>query len=103
MLWHRVRGKLQIFAVVDSHVMIHGPLHGNTILNVDTQGEWRWIGQDLRRDVGWERDHIVHVEYAASAGAAAAADMLMGGAGARGLGGCDAVGVFGVGVTFALA
>ena len=76
MLWHRVRGKLQIFAVVDSHVMIHGPLHGNTIINVDTQGEWRWIGQDLRRDVGWDRDHIVHVEYATRAGAAAVAETV---------------------------
>ena len=76
MLWHRVRGKLQIFAVVDSHVMIHGPLHGNTIINVDTQGEWRWIGQDLRRDVGWDRDHIVHVEYATLTGAAAVAETV---------------------------
>ncbi|NBW85390.1 MAG: DUF1549 domain-containing protein [Planctomycetia bacterium] len=75
-LWHRVRGKLQIFAVVDSHVMIHGPLHGGNIITSDTQDEWRWIRQDLRRDIAWDRDHVVHVEYAALAGVAAVAETV---------------------------
>ena len=75
-IWHRVRGKLQIFAVVDSHVMIHGPLHGPNIMTVDTQGEWRWIQQDLRRDIPWDRDHIVHVEYATLDGEAAVAETV---------------------------
>ncbi len=66
-LWHRVWGKLQIFAVVDSHVLLSGgPLHGRTLKTVDTKGQWQWIKQDLRKDINdWPTGHVVHVEYAA--------------------------------------
>jgi hypothetical protein len=76
-LWHRVRGNLQIFTTVDGHVMIHGPLHGGTVMKVDTKGEWKWIRQDLHRDLKWgETSHVVHVEYAAIAGAAEVAEVV---------------------------
>ena len=66
-LWHRVRGNLQVFAVVDSHVLLQGgPLHGPNLMTVDTRGDWKWIRQDLRRDIkDWDGGHVVHVEYAA--------------------------------------
>ncbi|MFM8578371.1 MAG: PSD1 and planctomycete cytochrome C domain-containing protein [Planctomycetaceae bacterium] len=68
-IWHRVRGHLQIVVVVDSHVLLSGgPLHGNTLVTVDTKGEWKWIRQDLRSDKRWEDGHVVHVEYAAVGG-----------------------------------
>ncbi len=76
-LWHRVRGNLQIFTTVDSHVMVHGPLYGGTVMKVDTKGEWKWIRQDLHRDLKWgETSHVVHVEYAAIAGAAEVAEVV---------------------------
>jgi hypothetical protein len=75
-LWHRVRGNLQIFTTVDSHVMINGPLYGGTVMKVDTKGQWQWIRQDLRRDIAWDAPHVVHVEYAAIAGAAEVAEVV---------------------------
>ena len=75
-LWHRVRGNLQIFTTVDSHVMVQGPLYGGTVMKVDTQGQWQWIRQGLRRDLDWESPHVVHVEYAAVAGPVAVAEVV---------------------------
>ncbi len=77
-LWHRVRGKLQIFVVVDSHVILQrGPLHGRNLQTVDTKGQWQWIKQDLRRDIkDWPTGHVVHVEYAAIAGEAGVAETV---------------------------
>lgn len=75
-LWHRVRGNIQIFTVVDSHVMISGPLHGRNVIKADTQREWRWIRQDLRKDLKWDAGHIVHVEYASIAGEAGVAEVV---------------------------
>ena len=78
--WHRVRGHVQIFAVVDSHTMIRpsGPLYKPHIMTVDTGGEWKWIHQDLERpgEVKWAEGHLVHVEYAAVAGEAAVAEVV---------------------------
>jgi hypothetical protein len=76
-IWHHVRGQLQIFTVVDGHVMVHGPLYGPTVMKVDTKGEWKWIRQDLRRDIkDWDAGHVVHVEYAAIEGEAGVAETV---------------------------
>ena len=77
-LWHRVRGKLQIFVVVDSHVILQGgPLHGRNLKTVDTKGQWQWVKQDLRRDIkDWPTGHVVHVEYAVIDGEAAVAETV---------------------------
>jgi mono/diheme cytochrome c family protein len=76
-LWHRVRGHLQIATVVDSHVLLSGgPLHGNTLTTADTKGEWKWIRQDMRSDKRWEDGHVVHVEYAAVSGEAEVAEVV---------------------------
>ena len=79
-LWHRVRGNLQIYTVVDSHVLLQsGPLYGPHLLKIDTKGEWKWIRQDLRRDIkDWDAGHVVHVEYAAIDGEAAVAAAVAG-------------------------
>lgn len=71
-LWHRVRGRLQIYAAVDGHVLLQGaPLYGPHLTTVDTKGEWKWVRQDLRRDIAdWPSGHLVHVEYAALEGEA---------------------------------
>ena len=80
-LWHRVRGHLQIVAVVDGHVMVHGPLYGATIKTVDTKGQWEWIQHDLRHDRAWDASasqngHVVHVEFAAISGEAEVAEVV---------------------------
>ena len=76
-LWHRVRGHVQIFAVVDGNVPLSGgPLYGSHVMTANTGGQWQWIRQDLRRDLVWDNGHVVHVEYAAVAGAVAVAETV---------------------------
>jgi hypothetical protein len=75
-LWHRVRGKLQIYATVDSHILLPGPLHNATLLTVDTKGEWQWIRHDLGPTISWQQPHVVHVEFAAIEGEAAVAESV---------------------------
>jgi hypothetical protein len=76
-LWHRVRGKLQINTVVDGHVLLSGgPLYGSHVMTIDTQGQWKWIRQDMRKDMAWDAGHLVHVEYAASEGAVDVAEVV---------------------------
>jgi hypothetical protein len=76
-IWHRVRGHVQIFTVVDSHVLLQGgPLHGGNLTTVDTRGEWQWVRQDLRKDIDWSGGHVVHVEYASVAGAVGVAAVV---------------------------
>jgi len=76
-IWHRVRGHVQIFVVVDGHLLLQGgPIYGSHLMTVDTGGEWKWIRQDLRKDLGWESGRLVHVEYAAVAAAASVAEAV---------------------------
>ena len=76
-LWHRVRGHVQIFAVVDGNIPLSGgPLYGSHVMTAKTGGQWQWIRQDLRRDLVWDNGHVVHVEYAAVAGAVAVAETV---------------------------
>ena len=76
-LWHRVRGHVQVFVVVDGHLLLSGgPLYGSHLMTVDTHGEWKWIRQDLRKDLDWENGRVVHVEYAAVAGSVSVAETV---------------------------
>lgn len=76
-LWHRVRGHLQIATIVDGHVVVKGPLYGSHVRTINTKGQWQWVKQDLRRDLkDWPTGHLVHVEYAAIEGDAAVAETV---------------------------
>ena len=76
-IWHRVRGHVQIFVVVDGHLLLQGgPIYGSHLMKADTKGEWKWIRQDLRKDLTWEGGRVVHVEYAAVAGAVSVAETV---------------------------
>jgi hypothetical protein len=76
-IWHRVRGNLQMYVVVDGYVMLQGgPLYGSHLTTVDTKGEWQWVRQDLRKDMAWNAPHTVHVEYAAITGDACVAEAV---------------------------
>jgi Protein of unknown function (DUF1553)/Protein of unknown function (DUF1549)/Planctomycete cytochrome C len=59
-LWYLVRGPGRAYAPVNSHLLVEGPLHAQTLL--EWQGEpnvWQWIGQDLSVYPG----HRMHVEF----------------------------------------
>ena len=59
-LHYLIRGKAQVYAGVDSHIMVTGPLHGGLVANFDTAGQLRWVTQDLSAYSG----HRVHLEFA---------------------------------------
>ena len=76
-IWHRVRGHVQIFVVVDGHLLLQGgPIYGSHLTKANTGNTWKWIRQDLRKDLTWESGRVVHVEYAAIAGAVAVAETV---------------------------
>ncbi len=53
-----LRGKAQVYAAVDSHIMVTGPLHGRLMSRHDTGDSLRWITLDLSAYAG----HRVHLE-----------------------------------------
>ena len=53
-----LRGKAQIYAAVNSHIMVTGPLHGRLMSSHDTGDSLRWITLDLSAYAG----HRVHLE-----------------------------------------
>ena len=57
-VWVRVKGRGRLYAAVDSHKLIEGPLHGSLVRDFDTLGVWRWVGVDLRNYIG----HRLHLE-----------------------------------------
>jgi hypothetical protein len=76
-IWHRVRGHVQIFVVVDGHLLLQGgPIYGSHLTKANTGGTWKWIRQDLRKDLTWEGGRFVHVEYAAIEGAVSVAETV---------------------------
>ncbi len=67
----RVRGRGTIVACVDSHRLVAGPLHGETIVDVSPRdgqssgSAWRWAPLNLRRYAG----HRGHLEFTPAVGA----------------------------------
>ncbi|MFP6901839.1 MAG: hypothetical protein VCA36_12905, partial [Opitutales bacterium] len=58
-----LRGKGKAVAVVDSHRLIQGPLHGNASINVGRPGELTWASQDLDKRGQTYLGHRLHVEF----------------------------------------
>lgn len=59
-VFHRVRGAGHVFAVVDAHRMVQGPLHLGTTQTFAVEGNgFGWIEQDLTAYAG----HRVHFEF----------------------------------------
>ncbi|MEI7774146.1 MAG: PSD1 and planctomycete cytochrome C domain-containing protein [Verrucomicrobiota bacterium] len=57
-LWYLVRGAGRAYAVVNSHLMIQGPLHGKTLTKWADAGRWEWVQHRLETYQG----HRLHVE-----------------------------------------
>ncbi|MFI4876413.1 MAG: PSD1 and planctomycete cytochrome C domain-containing protein [Blastopirellula sp. JB062] len=59
-VYYLVRGSGRAFAVIDSHRMINGPLHGATMRHWKLQPDaLKWITHDLRDYQG----HRIHIEF----------------------------------------
>jgi cytochrome c553 len=61
-VWAKGRGR--IYAAVDSHTLIAGPLHGRLIQEFDTAGTWKWVLCDLTPYKG----HRCHLEFSSREG-----------------------------------
>ncbi len=66
-----IRGKADVYAGVDSHIMINGPLHGSLMARFDTGGKLAWVTHNLTAFSG----HRAHFEFASEGDAAL--DVLM--------------------------
>ena len=63
-LWYQVRGAGRAYAVVDSHLIIQGPLHGALLhqWHAEKNDAWVWVSQDLSAYAGQR----CHVEFSPS-------------------------------------
>ena len=55
-----IRGKADVYAGVDSHIMINGPLHGGLMAKFNTGGKLAWVTHNLAPYAG----HRAHIEFA---------------------------------------
>ncbi|MFM2093112.1 MAG: hypothetical protein RIS70_236 [Planctomycetota bacterium] len=58
-LHYLLRGKASVYAGVDSHLMIEGPLHGSLVAGFDAGSRPRWVTHDLSLYAG----HFAHLEF----------------------------------------
>jgi hypothetical protein len=59
-LHYLLRGRTRVYAAVDSHIMLAGPLHGSLVATFDGGPEPTWVTHDLSGYTG----HRVHIEFA---------------------------------------
>ncbi len=55
----QVRGGGHVVACVDSHRLVAGPLHGETVVRIAPSDQWQWVSLNLERYVG----HRLHLEF----------------------------------------
>ena len=61
-------GKGKAFAVVDSHRLVNGPLHGNVSIDAGAPGRLAWASQDLDKRGQTYLGHRLHVEFTPTEG-----------------------------------
>jgi cytochrome c553 len=72
-LWYLARGAGRAYAVVDSHLIVQGPLHGKLLFEWNGKpDEWQWVRHDLAGYTG----HRVHVEFTPREGELAIAQVV---------------------------
>jgi hypothetical protein len=54
-----VRGKGQVYASIDQHTLINGPLHGKLVKSFDTNDKWQWVSRDFSDYTG----RTAHLEF----------------------------------------
>lgn len=73
-LWYLVRGSVRVYAVVNSHLTIAGPLHGSLLHEYrHNDDQWHWIPQGLDQYQG----HRLHVEISPVDDSACAVAMIV--------------------------
>ncbi len=60
-LHYLIRGRVQVYAGVDSHIMLAGPLHGGLMATFDRGADAAWVSHDLSAYAG----HRLHLEFSA--------------------------------------
>jgi hypothetical protein len=63
-VFYRVRGAGMVYAAVDSHVMIAGPLHGQLVADIPASDSLHWVALDLTPYKG----RRAHLEFTAREG-----------------------------------
>ncbi len=58
-LWYRFRGRANVFAAVDSHRTVTGPLHGVVRQHINSPDRDAWFGHRLDDYLG----HRIHIEF----------------------------------------
>ncbi len=56
-IWYLVRGAGSAYAVVNSHLMVAGPLHGKVVTTWQDTGSWQWVAHNLSSYPG-QRAHL---------------------------------------------
>ncbi len=58
-IWYRYRGVADVFAEIDSHRTVEGPLHGVAKQTLNSPDDVAWFCHDLRAYA----DHRIHIEF----------------------------------------
>ena len=73
-LWYLVKGAGRAYAAVNSHTLIHGPLHGALLKEWKAEGDrWHWVEHPLAAYTG----HRLHVEFSPADGGECAIAMVV--------------------------
>lgn len=60
-LWYLVKGSVHVYATVNSHLIVVGPLHGSVFREYKHgDDQWHWVSHDLTLYSG----HRMHIEFA---------------------------------------
>jgi len=76
MVYYFVRGAGQVYAAVDGHVMIAGPLHAGLVTSFKVGPEFRWVAHNL----GAYNGRLAHIEFTPATGSDFAVAMVVQGA-----------------------
>ena len=68
-----VKGAGSVYAAVDQHTLVAGPLHGSLVIDLAASPTFRWVTHDLTRYPG----HLTHVEFTAAPGSDFAVAMVV--------------------------
>jgi hypothetical protein len=72
-VFYLMKGKGRVYAAVDAHVMIAGPLHGQLVQQLDAGPTFRWMRHDLSRYKG----SPAHIEFVPENGSNFAVAMVV--------------------------
>jgi hypothetical protein len=76
MVYYLVKGAGQVYAAVDGHMMIAGPLHAGLVMSLPASPEFRWVTHNLSAYKG----RLTHVEFTPALGAELAVAVVAQGA-----------------------